>query len=581
LKAVGLVYFGQASRKTRDQTGSQAMESGASISPTAAVNTVRWSREEVAQILDQSDRCRPDISQRQFARQADIPRSTVQFWVQRREQLGLDPLLARFLESPVGVAFLQRMLLALHLVFEQDSTCGLRKIAHFLELTQLDRVVAASYGAQQAYATGVTEQINEYGRSEQQRLAAQMPARQVTVCEDETFHPEICLVAIEPVSGFIVLEAYRDQRDTQTWNTSLAAALSGVPVTVIQTVSDEASALKAHARDGLGAHHSPDLFHVQQELSRASSCPLAARVRWAENAVGQANEAVATRLAECDACRQQCPDPGAVAALEKQAAAAEQARDLAIALVQTCRQQQEQMRHARLGVSADDHPFDLGSGTPRDAADAERLLAARFDEIERLAAESGLSESSLARIAKARRVLPGLVATIAFFWQMVWSWVNRLSLPAEIEKSLIHDCLAGTYLRLAAAKAPTAERRRILRELAEQCLSRARDGPMSQLPLAERAELERLAVEWANLFQRSSSCVEGRNGQLSLCHHSLHRLRPKRLAALTVLANYFHRRRDGSTAAERFFGAPPSDLFEWLVSHVSSPPRPAARRQAA
>ena len=249
------------------------MESGASISPTAAVNTVRWSREEVAQILDQSDRCRPDISQRQFARQADIPRSTVQFWVQRREQLRLDPLLARFLESPVGVAFLQRMLLALHLVFEQDSTCGLRKIAHFLELTQLDRVVAASYGAQQAYATGVTEQINEYGRSEQQRLAAQMPARQVTVCEDETFHPEICLVAIEPVSGFIVLEAYRDQRDTQTWNTSLAAALSGVPVTVIQTVSDEASALKAHARDGLGAHHSPDLFHVQQELSRAVPVP--------------------------------------------------------------------------------------------------------------------------------------------------------------------------------------------------------------------------------------------------------------------------------------------------------------------
>ena len=218
------------------------------------------------------------------------------------------PYWPAFWKAPWGSRFCSECCW-LHLVFEQDSTCGLRKIAHFLELTQLDRVVAASYGAQQAYATGVTEQINEYGRSEQQRLAAQMPARQVTVCEDETFHPEICLVAIEPVSGFIVLEAYRDQLDTQTWNTSLAAALSGLPVTVIQTVSDEASALKAHARDGLGAHHSPDLFHVQQELSCASSGPLAARVRWAENAVGQANEAVATRLAECDACRQQCPDP--------------------------------------------------------------------------------------------------------------------------------------------------------------------------------------------------------------------------------------------------------------------------------
>ena len=39
-----------------------------------------------------------------------------------------------------------QLLLALHLVFEQDSTCGLRKIARFLELTQLDRVVAATCG---------------------------------------------------------------------------------------------------------------------------------------------------------------------------------------------------------------------------------------------------------------------------------------------------------------------------------------------------------------------------------------------------------------------------------------------------
>ena len=131
-----------------------------------------------------------------------------------------------------------------------------------------------------------------------------------------------------------------------------------------------------------------------------SSCPRRPCVRWAENAVGQANEAVATRLAESE-------EPVASNArirrrwrLSSIRRGAEQARHAAIALVQTCRQQQEQMRHARLGVSADDHPFDLGSGTPRDAADAERLLAARFDEIERLAAESGLSESSLARIAK-------------------------------------------------------------------------------------------------------------------------------------------------------------------------------------
>jgi hypothetical protein len=32
--------------------------------------------------------------------------------------------------------------------------------------------------------------------------------------------------------------------------------------------------------------------------------------------------------------------------------------------------------------------------------------------------------------------------------------------------------------------------------------------------------------------------VEGRNGQLALRHHSLHRLREQKLAALTTVHNY-------------------------------------------
>jgi len=41
-----------------------------------------------------------------------------------------------------------------------------------------------------------------------ERLGQQMPESNITLCEDETFHPPICLVAIEPVSNFLILEAY-------------------------------------------------------------------------------------------------------------------------------------------------------------------------------------------------------------------------------------------------------------------------------------------------------------------------------------------------------------------------------------
>ena len=96
-----------------------------------------------------------------------------------------------------------------------------------------------------------------------------------------------------------------------------------------------------------------------------------------------------------------------------------------------------------------------------------------------------------------------------------------------------------------------------------------------------QADLERKAQICADLFQRSSSCVEGRNGQLSLKHHALHRFTSRKLQALTVLHNYLVRRLDGTTAAERFYGTATRDLFAWLLDRLPIPARPHARRRAA
>jgi len=67
-----------------------------------------------------------------------------------------------------------------------------------------------------------------------------------------------------------------------------------------------------------------------------------------------------------------------------------------------------------------------------------------------------------------------------------------------------------------------------------------------------------------------------------MCHtympNHLHRIRPRKLAALTTIHNYFIRRPDGTTPAERFFGSKPADLFEWLLDHVPMPARPARKR---
>jgi len=92
----------------------------------------------------------------------------------------------------------------------------------------------------------------------------------------------------------------------------------------------------------------------------------------------------------------------------------------------------------------------------------------------------------------------------------------------------------------------------------------------------EEKLVEEEARQCAGLFQRSSSCVEGRNGRLSLFHHGQKRSSEERLKALTAVHNYMGRREDGK-AAERFFGAKQRDAFAWLLQRLPDRPRPAAK----
>ena len=84
----------------------------------------------------------------------------------------------------------------------------------------------------------------------------------------------------------------------------------------------------------------------------------------------------------------------------------------------------------------------------------------------------------------------------------------------------------------------------------------------------------RKGKEMAEMFQRSSSCVEGRNGMISLNYHRFHRLNERSLKVLTIIHNFDARRSDGSTAAERFFETKHENLFESLVANVRIPKKP-------
>ena len=251
----------------------------------------RWDRLERAARFDQYRALQAQgLSQRQAANKLDVPRSTLQAWQTYQASLDESPAVVAFFQSLPGLAFLHRLVLGIHVVCTEVGACGIRLVCLLLQLTGLDRFVAASYGTQHQVNRQVEEAIVAYRHEESARLAKDMPPKAITLAKDETFTGGLCLVAIEPKSNYILLEQAAPGRDQDTWHALMEQALAGLNCQVIQSTSDEAPGLLAYVAHHLGAHHSPDLFHGQHELVKAVSGPIAAKQRAAAKAATEAQE---------------------------------------------------------------------------------------------------------------------------------------------------------------------------------------------------------------------------------------------------------------------------------------------------
>src|SRR6267143_3640390 len=180
-------------------------------------HTPRWDRTQRAALFDQyRDLQAQGLSLRQAAKALDVPRSTLQAWRAYQDSLDAHPAIVAFFHSAPGLAFLHRLILGIHLVCTEVWACGIRLVCLLVQLTGLDRFVAASYGAQHQVNRQVEEAIVAYRHEESARLAQDMPTKDLTVAQDETFTGGLCLVAIDPKSNYIVLEQSASARDHDT-----------------------------------------------------------------------------------------------------------------------------------------------------------------------------------------------------------------------------------------------------------------------------------------------------------------------------------------------------------------------------
>jgi len=232
--------------------------------------------------------------------------------------------------------------------------------------------------------------------------------------------------------------------------------------------------------------------------------------------------------------------------------------------------QREQVAQSIRTISQVYHLVDVERGVRRNGRLIAADIQAQIDTIRSVAQHEGLSQTCLERIEKAERVVPKMQATIEFVSGYGQKQVRQLDLTPPVSSVLQAHLIPSCSLERVAQRR-TVSAGEPLRELAKRLRTPLFEpgGALAELSAVQQSELNQRAKELAEVFQRSSANVEGRNGSLSLRNHQLRGLdRPRKRACLTAIHNFFLTRSDGTTAAERFFGQQPRSLFAAILGRV-------------
>lgn len=507
-------------------------------------------------------------SEREVANLLEVPNSTMQSWRIQEKSKEIPDELREFFSTPVGADFLQRNIMAVMKLMKCGPS-GIRGMQEYLCNSGLDKFAASSEGALQKFWTRCEEYILGFGEHEEKRLALGMRHRKVTAALDEMFRGRRpCLVAIEVISNYILLEKFTEDRTADTWKNELEPRLNELNIELGQVVSDLCGAIRAVTKD-LGAEHISELFHAQYEISKATSAPLASQERSAEKALNEAEANIKRikekprRLGKEDSKKQQSEKQFD---LEK----ASNARDnLKIKLEQRTKRREE-VKAAVREMGKIHHPINLKTGLLQTAEGIESRFNEQFKIIHDHAEVANLSEPSIARIEKAQRAFDAIVHYMKYFFIVYAAFINGLRFSVEQAKFFNEVIFPLAYLQMIWRRLPKKVKEEN-RQLLQSLEARIRDA---RWPEELKQEIMKKGREMAEKFQRSSSCVEGRNGMLALNYHRFHRLNERTLKVLTIVHNFDVRRSDGTTAAERFFETKHEALFDSLVANVRIPGRP-------
>jgi hypothetical protein len=450
----------------------------------------------------------------------------------------------------------------------------------------IDKFVGTSKTALYKISKALDKQAIIFGDEEKARLAQNMLHKTIPGALDENFiMDEMTLILMDPASGMILAEQIEQKRDAETWHKVTQSALKGLNVTIHQMVGDEASGLTKLATCTLQILKGPDLFHVQQEITRGLTGHLARAVQQVRQKQEDLQKEKSETLAKFSGHLKQA---GEVQELPKRGVNAGK-RVIEIENEEKANQKKTEelegryktAQEARRSITQAYHPFSLDTGEKQTPEAVKEKIEKCHTTLESVAKEAGCTDKQMKKLEKSRRSLESMIAVLTFFFAFLAVRIKSMELD-EPSAKVFEALVSIQYLRLCLQRTKKKrDKEKIRATLGRLEVELGKNPLWSEIAEAVRTEWWRQALECAQVFQRSSSCVEGRNGQLSLKFHAFRRLNGQTLKVLTVLHNFFIKRKDGTTSAERFFGQKPRDYFEWILGKVElARPRSKHKRRA-
>lgn len=469
-------------------------------------------------------------------------------------------------ETEAGQEWLRLLVIATIYTFGLKGNQGAERMSEFFELIRLAEHIGISPSSLRNLRRKMEKAIIEFQHmQEAQPREAGTESCEIVASGDETwFNNDIVLVLMDLVSGYLIVEEEAEDRSYETWNAKAQARLKELGLSVKHFISDRGKALVKLATAGLGCLAGADIFHAQYGISKWLGRSLHGKLGRATQQLHEA-QAKLVKLREEEA-------QADVIRTQKQRVKEKQEK---LDVIQAGREAYSAVQQT---ISAVVHAFGVADNQPQSSERVEERLEEQAQQLEQIALDYSVKDNKDA-LGKFRRQIED-VSSIVDAW---WTWTKESledDIKADVRHWLLYVLLPVIYWYDQLQKTRNPEMREVYETALQKAQAAYADHPITRTISKKELDRWRTWAEWASgNFHRASSAVEGRNGALSQSYHNGRGLTSRRLRALTVIHNYDTRRRDGSTPAERLYGAQFPDLFDWLRDQMGALPLPRQSRQ--